>query len=312
VPEDEGVTKANTFTLAPRGGVLQATFAPRAGMVGSSMRYRGMEMLHIGAGLGEYVTRGETFGIPFLHPWANRLAAFDYFALGKQVRLQHGSHLVRLDTKGLPIHGLLAASPYWEVEHADEDDDPATLSARLDFGAYPALMAAFPFPHTVRQRIRDSGNEMEIATTVAADRGVPVPVSFGFHPYFRLIGAPRARWEIELPVYDHLLLDDHMIPTGEREPAVGLDGPLGGRAFDHSFAGMDHARPFVVAGGGRRIELYMDERYPFSQVYAPVGTADFICFEPMTAPTNALRSGHDLPIAQPAEDFTATWRLVVT
>jgi aldose 1-epimerase len=311
VSEDEGVTEANTFTLAPPGGRLHATFAPRAGMVGCSLRYRGMELLHIGHGLGEYVTRGDTFGIPFLHPWANRLAGFDYFALGKQVRLPHGSHMVSLDQNGLPIHGLLAASSYWEVEHATEDDDPATLSARLDFGAYPALVAAFPFPHTVRQRIRVEGNELEIATTVAADRGVAVPVSFGFHPYFRVIGAPRQHWQIELPVRERLLLDEYMIPTGEREPAGDLDGPLGDRGFDDGYAGVDHTQPFAVSGGGRRIEVHMDAGFPFAQVYSPPG-AGFICFEPMTAPTNALRSGRDLPIAQPGEDFRARWKVVVT
>jgi aldose 1-epimerase len=311
VSEDEGVTKANTFTLAPPGGLLQATFAPRAGMVGSSLRYRGMEMLHIGAGLGEYVTQGATFGIPFLHPWANRLAGFDYFALGKQVRLQHGSRLLHLDQNGLPIHGLLAASSYWEVEDAGEADGAATLSATLDLGAYPVLVAAFPFPHTVRQRIRVEGNELEIATTVAADRGVPVPVSFGFHPYFRLMGVPRQQWQIEVPVRDRLVLDQHMIPTGEREPTGALDGPLGDRGFDDGYAGVDHARPFAVAGGGRRIEVHLDDGYQFAQVYSPPG-AGFICFEPMTAPTNALRSGQDLQIAQPGEDFTARWKIVVT
>jgi aldose 1-epimerase len=311
VAEDEGVTNGSMLTLAPRGGKLQATFAPRTGMVGCSLRYRGVEMLHIGRGIREYVTRGDTFGIPFLHPWANRLAGFDYFALGKQVQLPHGSHLVSVDPRGLPIHGLLAASSYWEVEHAVEEEDPATLSARLDFGAYPARVAAFPFPHTVRQRIRVTGSEMEITTTVSADRGVPVPVSFGFHPYFRLIGAPRQQWRIELPVSERLLLDEYMIPTGEREPAGALDGPLGDRGFDDGYAGVDHTRPFVVSGGGRRIEVHFDERYPFAQVYSPPG-AEFICFEPMTAPTNALRSGRDLPIAQPGEDFTASWRLLVT
>jgi aldose 1-epimerase len=49
-----------------------------------------------------------------------------------------------------------------------------------------------------------------------------------------------------------------------------------------------------------------DERFPFAQVYSPPG-AEFICFEPMTAPTNALRSGKDLPVVEPGQTFTATW-----
>jgi aldose 1-epimerase len=305
------MTEPNTHTLAPSGGTLQATFAPRAGMVGCSLRHRGVELLHFGGGLREYATHGKTFGIPFLHPWANRLAAFDYFVLGRQVRLEHGSRLFPLDQNGLPIHGLLGGSPYWEVEYRGDEGAAATLAAMLDFGAYPALLAAFPFPHTLRQRVFVKGAELELSTTVAADRGVPVPISFGFHPYFRLMGVPRARWEIEVPVRERLILDQYMIPTGAREPAGVLDGPLRDRGFDDGFAGIEHTRPFAVTGGGRRVEVYFDEHFPFAQVYSPPG-ADFICFEPMTAPTNALRAGQDLPVAQPGDEFTATWKIAVT
>ena len=55
-------------------------------------------------------------------------------------------------------------------------------------------------------------------------------------------------------------------------------------------------RPFVLAGGGRRIELSVGPGYRFAQVYAP-GDDDVVAFEPMTAPTNALvAGGPDLPL----------------
>jgi aldose 1-epimerase len=50
--------------------------------------------------------------------------------------------------------------------------------------------------------------------------------------------------------------------------------------------------------------------YPAAQVFSPPG-ADFICFEPMTAPTNALRSGHGLPRVPPGAAFTAVFRIAV-
>jgi galactose mutarotase-like enzyme len=102
-----------------------------------------------------------------------------------------------------------------------------------------------------------------------------------------------------------------MIPTGEREQVGELDGPLGARSFDDGYAGVDSRRPFVLAGGERRIEVRFDGRFPFAQVYTPPG-AEFICFEPMTAPTNALRSGQDLPVVEAGTTFTATWTVDVT
>ena len=300
------MTESQTRTLTSPSGDIEATFAPRAGMVGCSLLHRGDELLHIGEGLSEYVGRGKTFGIPFLYPWANRLAAFAYSALGKHVKLEHGSPMIPLDENSLPIHGLLGASPWWESELA-----PGVLSAELDFGAYPALVRAFPYPHTVRLDVLLSDTELQIATSVIADRGMAVPVSFGFHPYFRLPGAPREDWEIAVPVSERLVLDGNMIPTGEREPAGELDGPLGDRAFDDGFAGVEAGEPFALAGGGRRIEVRMNEQFPFAQVYSPPG-AGFICFEPMTAPTNALRSGDHLPVVEAGETFVAVWTIAIT
>jgi aldose 1-epimerase len=300
------VTAFQTRTLVSPSGDIEAMFAPRTGMVGCSLLHRGEELLHIDGGLDEYTDRGKTFGIPLLYPWANRLAAFDYSALGKHVKLEHGSQLIPREEHGLPIHGLLGASSYWEAEVT-----PGMLSATLDFGAYPALTSAFPYPHSVRLDIRLGDTELQIATAVIADRGIPVPVSFGFHPYFRLPGAPREEWEIEVPVRERLVLDRYMIPTGDREPAGDLNGPLGDRSFDDAFAGVEAGKPFTLSGGGRRIEVHMNDHFPFAQVYSPPG-AEFICFEPMTAPTNALRSGDHLPVIDAGETFTAVWTIAVS
>ena len=46
------------------------------------------------------------------------------------------------------------------------------------------------------------------------------------------------------------------------------------------------------------------------QVFAPAGS-QFICFEPMTAPTNALRSGVGLRRVMPGREFTAVFSIAV-
>ena len=50
--------------------------------------------------------------------------------------------------------------------------------------------------------------------------------------------------------------------------------------------------------------------YPAAQVFSPPG-ADFICFEPMTAPTNALRSGVGLRLVEAGDAFTAAFSIAV-
>ena len=63
-------------------------------------------------------------------------------------------------------------------------------------------------------------------------------------------------------------------------------------------------------GGGRRLAVEFRSGYPYAQVFAPAGE-EFICFEPMTAPVNALRSGEGLRFAEPGRPFTAEWILEV-
>jgi aldose 1-epimerase len=46
-------------------------------------------------------------------------------------------------------------------------------------------------------------------------------------------------------------------------------------------------------------------------VFAPADS-DFVCFEPMTAPTNALATGADLPIVAPGERYETAFDIAVS
>ena len=61
---------------------MAANFAPSLGMVCCSLVHGGEELLELRGGLDAYAERGSTMGIPLLHPWANRLAGFEYAVEG--------------------------------------------------------------------------------------------------------------------------------------------------------------------------------------------------------------------------------------
>jgi galactose mutarotase-like enzyme len=86
---------------------------------------------------------------------------------------------------------------------------------------------------------------------------------------------------------------------------------LGDEEYDDLFPELEEPPVFALEGGGRRIELAFEAGYPVAQVYAPPDQ-DFICFEPMTAPTNALASGDGLRHAAPGETFTARFAIAVS
>src|SRR3954454_3415964 len=108
---DANAGDPRTVTLA--AGDLEARFAPGAAMVGCSLSHRGEEVLGLRGGVEDYLARGKTFGIPLLHPWANRLGGWDYEVAGRAVQLDRESAVVRADEHGLPIHGGLPAGAAW-------------------------------------------------------------------------------------------------------------------------------------------------------------------------------------------------------
>jgi galactose mutarotase-like enzyme len=281
-------------------GELEATFSPANGMVCSALRHRGEELLGERRGLDVYVEAGKTMGIPLLHPWANRLGGFSYTVDGVKVTLDRDSPEVRLEEHGLPVHGLVSALHEWEVVESGD--------TRLVAGRDIAGLAEFPFDHRVEVAAELADSRLTLTTTVKPTGSRAVPIAFGHHPYFVLPGVPRADWEVELPVDEHLLLDANMIPTGEREPAGDLDGPLGERTFDDGYTVDPAGVTFALAGGGRRLEVGFEQGYGFAQVFAPE-VEDVICFEPMTAPADALR--HSPATVAPGDSFSARFSVSV-
>jgi aldose 1-epimerase len=287
-----------------RSDGLRAVFLPGRGMLGASLQHRGEELLGRVEDIASFAQSGRTCGIPLLHPWANRLGAMFYRAAGKKVLLDRITWIGH-DDKGLSMHGVPWPRLAWQV--MDEDD--STLNARLDWTSAERL-AVFPFPHHVEMNIAVRFDTLSVETTLLADESSAVPVSFGFHPYFRIPGRPRAEWQVHLPAMSQLRLDERSIPTGEETPFPAFDAKLGGRPFDDGYALLDPHAFFSVAGNGRRITVEFDDGYRYAQVFAP-RDKDYIAIEPMTAPANALVSGRGLRLVEAGSLFRATFRVKV-
>jgi aldose 1-epimerase len=287
-----------------RSGGLRAVFLPGRGMLGASLEHRGEELLGRVEDMASFAQSGRTCGIPLLHPWANRLGAMHYRVAGKEVLLDTDTSIGH-DDRGLPMHGVPWPRLAWQVLDADD----STLNARLDWTSDERLVV-FPFPHHIEMNVALGFDTLSVETTLLADESSAVPVSFGFHPYLRLPGLPRAEWQIHLPAMSRLLLDERSIPTGEEAPVPAFDAKLGDSAFDDGFALLDPHALFSIAGNGRRITVEFVEGYPDAQVFAP-RDKNYIAIEPMTAPANALVSGRGLRLVEPGGLFRATYRVNV-
>ncbi len=299
---DSSVDDPAAATLT--AGDLDARFLPSFGMLGVSLRHKGVEILRRLDNLKSAAAKGSTAGIPFLYPWANRLAATHYQKAGPEVTLDRKSPLLHFDGNGLPIHGVPWSHLKWTVI----DKSAEHVTAGLDWSA-PELLAIFPHHHRLAMRASLQPDGLTIETVVqAADK--PVPVSFGFHPYMGLPDLPRSDWRLTLPAMRRLVLDERGIPTGKETPFDGFDAPLGDRVFDDGFVLLETGATLSISGGGRRIAVELVEGFTHTQVYAPKDK-DFIALEPMTAPTNALISGDGLRLVVPETEFHATFRIRV-
>ncbi len=299
-----------TLRLCDEEAELQATFVPGAGMICCSLRHRGDELLAQNAGIDTYAERGTTMGIPLLYPWANRLAGFQYSAAGQTVDVPHDPSRIALDDNGLPIHGVIGGRLAWQPA-GTSGPDAESLSARLSWSeSQPELFEVFPFRHDLLYGARLSAGRLDIEITVHACGEDAVPLAFGFHPYIALPGAPRERWLVELPAMRHLALDQKQIPTGSGQASAIQRFELSEREFDDGFDSVPEPARFSVADARRRVELDFERGYPCAQVFAP-RAGQFICFEPMAAPTNALCSGDGLRLLAAGERYRARFSVRV-
>ena len=312
------MSPAITLTHAASGSSLE--LVPDAGMVALSWMVAGEEVLALPCGREEFLAAARTGGVPLLYPYANRLGGDAFRACGTPIVLSRVPSLKR-DGAGHPIHGLLLRRGGWSLSVLG----PGKLRAELDWAAHTELLDAFPFPHTLRitwtlaEGASAGAASLLVETEVCADRGVDVPVAFGWHPYF-LVQDPRSARVRMAPAVQVALDADGLPLEGEvarargathadaRESGVGEgQDALYLRAVQP--AGPLRSAVASIIDARRRIDIMMDAHYPFIQLFSPRG-ATFACIEPMAAPTDGLRSG-DFAVAPQGGTYAASFTAIV-
>ena len=272
---------------------IVVTVVPSMGNNSYSMTVKGKEIFYSPAqSLAAWKAKPAHAGNPLLAPWANRLDQDAFYANGKKYNLNSELKNFGHDGNGKPIHGLLVYAPEWKVTSVKADANSASVTSRLEFWRYPDYMAQFPFAHNLEMTYKLANGELEVETVLENLSTQSMPVSLGFHPYFKLSDSRRDIWKVHLPAKEHVKLSNVLIPTGEQEPNTLTDPlPLAGTKLDDVFANLQYGTngrsEFSVQGAAEKITVGYSRNYPIAVVYAPPGR-EFICFEPMTGPTNAF------------------------
>ncbi len=271
---------------------------PSVGDVTFELSVRGQNVLQFAGGAPEQFTGGLT-GIPFVGPWANRLDEQAFYANGRRYAFDMQLGNVR---GSIPIHGFLtpsAGSPVvWRVADLGADGAGAWVTSELDFYRHPQWMKQFPFAHTVQITHRLQDGVLEVKTAIANLSTEPMPVSIGFHPYFRLTDSTRDEWTIAIGARTHWRLAPTKLPTGETEPIERMFPdpraiPLRDYELDDVFSDLvrDEAGRATMSVHGpksQRVDVLVGSGYRAVVVWAPKPNREFVCFEPMAGITNAM------------------------
>jgi aldose 1-epimerase len=281
---------------------VDVEIAPSIGNMAYAMNVRGRNFLWTPPGF----EHGKTLcGVPFLAPWANRIDGEAYRANGHTYTLNPDLGNLRRDGNGKPIHGLVSFSPLWQPVDLAADENSAHVTSRIEFWRHPALMAHFPFAHNMTMTHRLAAGALEVETVIENLSVEPLPVAVGYHPYFQLHDTPRDDWRVHIAARDRMVLNDQLIPTGETVPSpFGDPHTLRHGQLDDVFTTLvrdpDGRARFRVEGERERVTVTYGPKYEIAVVYAPEGK-DFICFEPMSAPTNGFNLGRNLQSVAPGE-----------
>ena len=72
---------------------------------------------------------------------------------------------------------------------------------------------------------------LEVETVIENHSTDTMPVSIGFHPYFRLHDSPRNSWRVTLPAKETYVLSGSLVATGEKKPMTYKNPQDAGRVF---------------------------------------------------------------------------------
>ncbi|MFN0170926.1 MAG: aldose 1-epimerase [Bryobacteraceae bacterium] len=276
---------------------VEVSIAPSIGNLAYEMKVNGKNLFWVPfQSLGEMKANPALCGNPFLAPFANRIDQDAFYVEGRKYLLNGELGNLRRDGNQKPIHGLLMFSHLWKVIEHHADGGAAWVTSHLEFWKHPELMAQFPFAHSLYMTYRLSKGVLEVETEIRNLSAASMPVAIGYHPYFRLHDAPRDEWTVHVAAKRHYSLSPQLIPTGETE-AVNLPDPvsLATTQLDDVFGGLvrgsDGRAEFWVKGKKETVSVTYGPKYPVAVIYAPKGR-EFICFEPMSAITNAFNLAH--------------------
>jgi aldose 1-epimerase len=278
---------------------------------------RGTDRCDLIPALGGSIAAWSANGHDMLRPAsAASIAAQDPFGMGGfplvpySNRIGNGSfdweghrHSLTLNFHPEPhaIHGVGFERP-WHVRASTADSATLTLQHRPG--------ASWPFAFEAEQRITLAERTLTIEMSALNLEARPVPLGFGYHPYFLRDGAwLKFRAESVWLLGDDGLPSLRVKPFGKFDYANSMSVSRGD--IDHCFTGWDGRAE--ISWPGRHLGLGIEASNSLCCTVVCIRSdLDGFCFEPVPHLNDALNRherAHAMPVIAPGGRFDATIRL---
>lgn len=172
-------------------------------------------------------------------------------------------------------HGFARTLP-WRMEPLADGRGVA-----LELSDSAETLRAYPFQFLLRMEVRLAAGALDIDTTVSNRSAVPMPFSFGLHPYFNLSSLEGVRFEgLPAQCLDHHTMADAATAEQMQRLASGIDllvrptGPV--RLVDEA--------------AGTTLELQLTHPLDLVVLWTEP-PRPMVCIEPWSGPRQALLSG---------------------
>jgi aldose 1-epimerase len=279
-----------TSILTLSSGDSICTVLPEIGGGLGSWKIGDQNMLR-GASLNAIATRDPLGLATFpLVPFSNRIRDSTFEWAGTPITLAKNFLPERHS-----IHGV-GWQRAWSVESRSETSVTLTLEHHSD--------AYWPWPFEARQIVSMGLTSLHLSLSVRNLAADPVPLSFGYHPYFEAEGA-----SLSFPAGRVWLSDADALPVDVVRPHGQFDFALPmcveGREVDNCYAGVTGAAQITWADRRYALEIESMPLLGAAVVYIPKG-GDYFCFEPVPHINNALNMpGHQpaMPIIEPGSQY---------
>jgi aldose 1-epimerase len=205
---------------------------------------------------------------------------------------------------GNAIHGYVRERDFFVTEIKLRPTECSVTCRFLEMGDFASFPFSFQldvtFSMTLAGRFRVTFYCKNLGKT-------SIPVGFGWHPYFQISDKPTDECFLQLPDCQRIMIDERMIPTGERVDFTDFSKrkSLKEVALDTGFLSseMKKYRLQLSNSRGRLVVAADAKKWPFFQVFTPPHRQS-VALEPMSCNINAHQNGDGLQEIMPKK----TWR----